>query len=866
MKSDLEIQLENSTPTNLLSIDSIKTLLELYTGSFDELQEILENPLNMLDTDFLIEKYEQTSNEKFNTIRRELFKIHLEEIFTTFDNIEDSEEIYNKFSQIYEALGLSTENLKVVADIDKSINSEYINSSTLYKTKKGTRAGFFFVYDIINKAGIQAINADGLFKLIEGTEENPNTPYEYTIQTSLYREVFEKTIIPLAHPVGFNWNFQRLLYVTFVDYFGQKEIITLDKATLTCYGYRNKSLSQIEIINSKIFGELDKFRIEEDHNDNEKIIIDYKPLDGTEDNGLRLIRDFNNEIILYDRQSVKVLHDNDIYVGQIQYLDIDEIVLEDNTQGFLSINYVERDLIGEQYQAIESIDFKEYTIIDKPTVSFKFKLKDDKPNVWYRSTLLLGNKRVSDDIKYFNSKNFTRQDILDGSVDYNGRIEKNYGLNCRIDYKIKYRYELITSDISEYVKEQRPNSSLLSYNIKDIELSPEEMEELNNGGDPYSKHYSSVDHTVEETKYWRTLDFWCRMDQRALKPQPIIGQYGLDPTKNIGHLAPEKIVDPETGEITYIPDGDITDLVIGGTWNITNFGINTLDVGWNSNSVPERWEQYYQPSSEEDLALINSTTSVTRYIRDNLEHEGNTHLNNAIYAAWEDYTMDVYFNMFVNQDYCYDSLTGSWNINDGYAFLDNCLIIGSTSTGYKVDAEIYRSQWNYKEGTPLENKYEIFEFTQNSIFEDNVDLNLEESSKLEYSNFLLDDYSKIYQYNNIGEFDIGGLNYQLKYMHIGYEMAPIDNINIEEDISMFKEVLYCYNTFGETWLIGEEGLIGCTYIGSSSESMLVEADIYRTDWNFINDEDFEDFEFEVYRFNNSSQTWEIVEDNNVSAA
>ena len=837
VKSDLELQLDSSIPENLKSNEAINTLLSIYTSSFDELQLLLENPLNVLDTDFLINRVEETSNQNFDEIRKELFKIHLEEIYRTFDNIEESEEIYNKFKTIYEALDISTEKLRVVADIDKSISSEYINASTSYKTKKGTRAGFFFVYDIINKAGIQSINSDTLFNLIEGTEENPNTPYEYTVETSLYKEVFDRTITPLAHPVGFNWNFIRLLFLSLTDHFGLKETKTLDSTTLTCYGIDEGAITQKEIINSQIFGKLDEFTTSEDQNSNEKIVIDYYPKDNTIDKGLRLVRDYNGEVILYDRQSTKTLYndDNNPLVGQIVYLDFEEIRLINDVNGLITINEVERTLLYENYVGIESVDFTEYTIIDNQIITFEFKIRGDKANTWYTSILLLEDKIVNEeDTKYFLPKTFSRQDILDGCNNYNGIIVEDYGINCQIHYKTLYTYKVITKDISEYIEGVRPGSINLPSSTDEIIIEPTElMRDIGQRLDPYKGLYSTLDHTVEEFNWYENLDFWARLDPGSKRPQPIIGQTNLNPILNSGHLAPEIKIDEDTQEITYIPDGEIIDLCIGGDWVITEDALHIFDIGFNPNSNPERWEQYYKPLVSEDLKLLKSTTSGARYIRDNTEFENTPFSNNDHYTAWEDFTMDVNIEMFKNQIYCYDDLGDSWNIGDK-EFI-GCLYIGggTASSGY-VDAELYRDQWNFREGSPSYGKYDSLAFNSVNYLKDYHDISKEITEKY-YNKLYIDEedfYSHIEQNTNIGEFNINGNNVNdTNLMYIGHEIKFSDSCSIEETILMSPKVTYQYNTFKSLYINGFD--IGSyNYIDGIGYGEEVEAEIYRAEWNY----------------------------------
>lgn len=677
-ESNLELQLGSTTPENIKSKESLHTLLTLYTDSLDELNEILESPIDVLDADYLLKKLEETGNLEYDDIRKELFKIHLQEIYATFQNIEDSEEIYSKFYQIYESLDIPTDDLKVVAKIDESINSQYMNASDSFKTKKGTRSGFFFVYDIINKSGIQSINTDPFFNLIEGTEDNPNQPYSYTVETSLYKEVFSRTVIPLAHPVGFKWNFIRLLLLGLVDYFGLEETVELTETILTCYGAEDGSISQQEIVNSGIYGTLRNFEISTDAEKNEQIIIDYNPLDGTDDKGLRVIRDYNNRIIIYDRQDTKEVS------GETQYLEIEELRLVDTKNGFLNINYITRTFQGEDFTVVESVDFEEYTIIDREYVTVEFRIRGDKEDNWNTSILLLTNKVVSSEVKLFETESFDREAIIDSCLSYNGRIVESMGNNCQLNYKTVHTYTVTTKDIHAYIEERRPTTVNLPRSTDNIFINPGDIVV---GEDPYKGLYGTHDHTMEETNFYKSWDVWGRLDLRNKYTQLYVGEEDLDPNDFTPVLAPYKKVDPDTGDITYIPEGEITDLIIGGNWPITDYAIHASDAGFNPNATVPRWENYYRPEAFEDLALVNSTTTIARYERDNLEWVDNRDANNQQYVAWEDFNMSYApsdaDNVYVDADLYIlaDGHPDQFTIG-GLDETDNYLVIGD---GYSLN-------------------------------------------------------------------------------------------------------------------------------------------------------------------------------------
>ena len=712
--TDTELLFNNITPQNLKDNETIYKLLKLYNSSFEGSFDILENPLNLLDTDFLIKQYETTSNTRFDDIKREIFKIHLQEIFQTFEEIGDSEEIYKKFKSVYESLNISTDNLKIVADIDKSIDSQYLNASKSFKTKKGTKSGFFFVYDIINRAGIQSINSDAFFNLIEGTRENPNTPYEYTVETSLYKEVFKKTIVPLAHPVGFKWNFIRLLFLTLEDYFGLELTKTLGKTLLTCYGSSDTPINQIEIVDSGIYGTVKNFFITENQDKQEQIIIDYNPLDGTDGNGIRLLKDYNGSVIKYDRQSIK----EDQSTGEIQYLDIIDVRLVQKQNGILSLNKMQRTFNDETFEVIQSIDFKEYTIINKDSITIEYRIKGDFEDKWNTVKLSLTNKVVSEDIKFFEPKTFTRGNIIDNSSSYNGRIVKDMGSNCLLTYEATYNYKVSTKDVSEHIESIRPNSINLKTNIKDINISQSEYDiAISEGRDPYEGLYCILDHTVQEIDFKDTHENFGRLSIGNIPRQ-------FSPYKTNEH----KII----GEMGLIID-DNTSIESSSDWRIDWHELHIQDIGFNSND--NRWENYFITDAQKDLDLINSKMSVKRYIKENTEWYGNkgsgampnnfginflpsTALeeqqlqddiktlsqdyegvikleNNGEYIAWESYTSSMEFNTYrklINKEFT-DEIH---DIGDDIQIGDDLYYVGMVALYVTyIDAEPYEQSVTY---------------------------------------------------------------------------------------------------------------------------------------------------------------------------
>lgn len=429
-------------PQNLKDNESISKLLNLY---FSEISNIdTENPFELLNTKYLDSKLPDISG----TIKNELLKIHLDEVFKVIDNLKDDEEVMQKFKNMYELLGISMEDFTLVSNISDIIDSEYISASKSFKSRKGTRTGFFYIYDLINRANIQAIDNEPLFRLLEGSSDNPYEPYVYRIESSLYPDVYDKTIVPLTHPAGFEYIFSRLLYLILEDNYNILDKTELTKLIIGCYidTPNGRVLETVDALDGR-FGEFKSINIITNEDQEEKVIIDFYPIDqfaiDANYNGFRIIKEFNGNMSRYTRQDIVYPPD---YPTETWYLDISDVQLIDENHGILESFKVNRCYKGSSINVIDEISFKEYTIIDKEVLRIKFKIFGDKPDTWYTSLIPLTSKVISSDKKFFNKEYFTRKEILDYAIDYNGRLIEEKSLGCQFSYTIEKSYELAVSE------------------------------------------------------------------------------------------------------------------------------------------------------------------------------------------------------------------------------------------------------------------------------------------------------------------------------------------------------------------------------------------------------------------------------------
>ena len=701
-ESELEILQEKIIPQNLKDSETIKKLIDLYFINLREQQEISEDPIKLLDTNFLIEKQQEISadvkDSKFLDIKTELFKIHLDEIYKIFESVVDSDEIYSKYKEVYNKLNINTDDLKIDFNLDNEINENYITASKTFKTKKGTKAGFFFVNDIVNKVNLDLLNSDNFFGIVEGTETNPNEPYSYTIRASLYKEVFKETILPLSHPVGFEWHFLRLLYLSLSDNFGLEERQNITFLTITCYNILDESdiNRQILVTNSENidtgekvitygdFGKVKNFTISEDSEKRERVVIDFYavnpyPLDNITQDGIRIVRDYNGRLIIYTRQDEILFHNQTTNEDEIINLEIEEVKLANPSQGKLKVFKKIKKIKGIDVQVVDSVRFEEFSIfnLDKIELKYSFvggtalidsEVLTDENRKWIYSTIILKNKVISEDIRFFSPVDFSRETLIEGSGDnFDGRIIEDRGLNCNLQYDIDYTYNVLTTDISEYVNNIRKNNP---ENSLDNEENTIEVSDTKYIGDNWSR--LSIDYGliyigeggegVEGSIYDAQIGEPLEGDTEApsiggqnniiLGDAPntaYIGDFyigGLYVVNEIDrginlHLGPDADINSQIGELDFrgIP----------------------LKVGNELNPLVWRNEASFAPSSHKDLDTLNKASLVDGKklfeVTNTTEIYERENIHNSDYSAHEDVTTDLIINM-MHQEILHEPIFG----------------------------------------------------------------------------------------------------------------------------------------------------------------------------------------------------------------
>ena len=405
-------------PDEVKNSDDFQKLIKIFFELLEESADLSVNTTQVRLVDSLFEKFSKTKEVRYSDTRTTILKTALNEMFWTLDDASKSTELYDKLATLYKRLGISTQSIDMVKKIDQILTDQNIIVNKSFNYNKGKYTGYLYIFDLIEKSQIQGLNTGGFLKLIEGTELDPKEPFNYRVETSLYKETYEQTVHPMVHPIGFGYVVRTILEFAFEDYFSSKAEITLEKAVIQCL---QPDGSYIE---TNILTEYDVQYFNEQEKEGLKrfwVVVKDKQTGET----IKFVSDFDNSVKSYS------LDDLEVY----------DVVL--NNEGGGILQSVSKVGINERFK------YNQFFINRKKFVEVKYKIVGDKDEKVYVSYIAIDPdslKKVTDK-NYLEEIYFTTKDLLKNTLeDINGRTIREYDRNCGFNYSIKIEYVTTVTD------------------------------------------------------------------------------------------------------------------------------------------------------------------------------------------------------------------------------------------------------------------------------------------------------------------------------------------------------------------------------------------------------------------------------------
>ena len=273
---------------NSISPESIsKENKELIDSFVDILSEISPISVNILDT-----FYTGNKNENLKELQNTFSEIYLNNFISIWNRAKNDYVLMNRLKSIlkkYEQNGYDdfiNSNVSFFENIDELKKTERYILGKNFKEKKGTKTALEYAYKTIWKANIEGpLKTNYDFNMIEnectggnltrgfyicssltnpctyepdgtsgtskliGTftiENDPDkvdnstcSPFSYQIEGNMIEALFNAVVVPLAHPVGFRYIYEKVTNTNFEDYFNIEYYYTADKVSVLSLCYNN---------------------------------------------------------------------------------------------------------------------------------------------------------------------------------------------------------------------------------------------------------------------------------------------------------------------------------------------------------------------------------------------------------------------------------------------------------------------------------------------------------------------------------------------------------------------------------------------------------------------------------------------------
>ena len=336
MALDLKACMDAIAPYNFVNQKAFKDVLDIL------MEYMNENSKPSIDVD-------NTYIGENTAIDGELVKIYLDDIYTTLKKIQTDPNVTGALDAFIENypksayVGLLTEKTNGLLTTENGYNllfysndalsgdsggdatgasnfyglgtnklKEYLYSAKAFKQRKGSVEALEYAYNIIRQSGIQPVGTtdamtDTLFNVDYGTIEDPTKPFYFRITGSLIPALYENAVVPIAHPLGFGYEYVRLLKLAFLELDMVKEIKSNYDVKVVCDNGRIvHPVDPNTIIDiKKEYDDFGDFKATVYLTNNTKIVRDYNSTVVVMDNFDNVLIDYPDSCALYMKYDIR---------------------------------------------------------------------------------------------------------------------------------------------------------------------------------------------------------------------------------------------------------------------------------------------------------------------------------------------------------------------------------------------------------------------------------------------------------------------------------------------------------------------------------------------------------------------------------
>lgn len=347
------------TPDNIKNIDLLADAMEIF------IENLEQNAAISIDI-------KEIYNSENNEIKEALLKIYLNSLYTVITQAQENKLIADKL-EYHDAKIIPLKNK--ITDI---LNNEYLTTNKSFKQKLGTKSIIEYTYNLTKYLQDNVVNASD-FKLTEVK------PFYFRTEGSIYNELYEYVVKPLSHPIGFTYNYVKVIAESIADFFGltteykfnKIEVRSLDgtyhvfSPDLDDTNIKADFLTRVNFLTNKLFTEEEFYEQVHLHLDHQAIDLEFNNVNGSTEKIIyfsegTILKQTTNPITVYYRQLSDEQENNENYEERYNsqsslYVDYEQV---------FSVNYY--DSIKWDIDIVLSSDL--YNILDEAIDIFNAQL------------------------------------------------------------------------------------------------------------------------------------------------------------------------------------------------------------------------------------------------------------------------------------------------------------------------------------------------------------------------------------------------------------------------------------------------------------------------------------------------------------
>lgn len=205
------------TPENIRDIPLIQTAMDIFIANLEENSRITSDIKRLYITEYKQTDSVLLQNTKLN-VRKGLLAVYLSNLYNVLSKAQSDKAIKAKFDT------LNISSAPFMTDVEKIINDEYFIANKTFKENIGTIDSIKYIYNLTEYLELATHSND--FTLTE------LKPFHIRTTGSVFTELYENIVKPLAHPIGFAYEYMHVLNKTFSDLFGIMMIYDVAKIEL----------------------------------------------------------------------------------------------------------------------------------------------------------------------------------------------------------------------------------------------------------------------------------------------------------------------------------------------------------------------------------------------------------------------------------------------------------------------------------------------------------------------------------------------------------------------------------------------------------------------------------------------------------